>query len=66
MTFQDKSPGIADIEECMQLGTQDFVIKPVTYSESLKTVQYFKTLYEELNEKRLHYTFIITTKASCY
>lgn len=34
--------------ECIQLGARDFVIKPVTYSESLNTVQYFKTICEDL------------------
>jgi len=36
-------------EECLQLGAQEFIIKPVTYSDSLKVVQYFKTLCDGLN-----------------
>ena len=36
-------------EECLQLGAHDFIIKPVTYSESLKTVHYFKSLCEGLS-----------------
>jgi two-component system response regulator len=37
-------------EECIELGARDFVIKPVTYAESLKTIHYFKSLCEELNQ----------------
>ncbi|ANE50756.1 response regulator [Flavisolibacter tropicus] len=36
-------------EECLQLGAQEFIIKPVTYTESLKVVHYFKTLCDGLN-----------------
>jgi len=35
--------------ECLQLGAQEFVIKPVTYAESLKVVQFFKVLCDSLS-----------------
>lgn len=36
-------------DECLQLGAQEFVIKPVTYAESLKVVQFFKALCDNLS-----------------
>jgi CheY-like chemotaxis protein len=35
-------------DECLQLGAQDFIIKPVSYSDSLKTAQFFKSLCDDL------------------
>lgn len=37
-------------DECIQLGAQEFVIKPVTYTESLKVVQYFKSISDGLSQ----------------
>ena len=31
-------------EECMHLGAQAYIIKPISYAESLKTAEYFKDI----------------------
>jgi CheY-like chemotaxis protein len=36
-------------EECMLLGAQAYIIKPVTYAECLKTAQYFKEYCQQTN-----------------
>jgi CheY-like chemotaxis protein len=35
-------------EECMLLGAEDYVIKPIAYEESLQTARYFKECCEKM------------------
>lgn len=35
-------------EQCMQLGAEEYIIKPLTFAESLEKVKYFKNVCENL------------------
>jgi CheY-like chemotaxis protein len=38
-------------EQCMRLGAEDYIIKPLTFTESLQKVKYFKEVCEKLTHE---------------